>query len=108
MLTVAFVSVVAASSVGCMAPIYYVEDENEAEVYVPDPPPPTRVEAVPRAPGRYHVWIPGRWAWDLRANRYAWRPGVYHRLRHPTHRYWVAGAWQSTPRGYVYVPGRWR
>jgi hypothetical protein len=90
---------------GC-APIYYVEDESGPEVYVPDPPPQPRLEVRPPPPGRYYVWIPGRWHWD--GGRYGWRPGTYRRIRHKTHRYWVPGVWRSTPRGYVYGPGHWR
>ena len=93
---------------GACTPLYYVEDEAEAEVYAPDPPPEAREERVPRAPGRYYVWIPGRWAYQVEGKRYAWRPGVYRRIRHPQHRYWVSGAWRSTPRGYVWAPGHWR
>lgn len=100
--------VVAAALSGCAAPVYYVEDENEPEVYAPDPPPDIRTEAIPPSPGRYYVWIPGRWAWAVDAKRYIWRPGVYRRLRHPLHRAWVPGHWEAAPRGYVWLPGHWR
>ena len=92
---------------GC-GPIYYVEDEAEEVVYVADPPPEARVEIIPVRPGPAHVWIPGRWAYQQQAKAYVWRPGVYRRIRHPSHRYWVRGAWRSTPGGYVYSPGHWR
>ena len=40
---------------------------------VPFPPPPARVEYMPKAPLANAVWIDGEWLWGGR--RWAWRPG---------------------------------
>jgi hypothetical protein len=40
---------------------------------VPYPPPPARVEGVPKQPSDDAVWIDGEWTWQAR--RYSWRAG---------------------------------
>jgi hypothetical protein len=68
------------------------------------PPPPPRVEVIPRArPG--YVWVPGFHRWDGR--RYAWVGGHYDR---PPRRgaVWVPGEWRGERGGHVWHEGYWR
>lgn len=51
----------------------YVSQPQEALEEVPFPPPPARVEFIPRRPSDDAVWIDGEWVWHGR--RYAWKPG---------------------------------
>lgn len=99
-LFVAFVS--AAPAVGC-GPIYL-----ESAVAVEEAPPPPRIEVVPAHPEPGHVWVPGHWAWRPSVRRYVWISGRYRRIQHPHHHHWVPGYWNQTPRGWVWVRGRWR
>lgn len=68
------------------------------------PPPPPRVEIVPRARNGY-VWVPGYQRWDGR--RYVWVNGRY---RRPPRRggVWVAGEWRGERGGQVWHRGYWR
>lgn len=68
------------------------------------PPPPPRVEVIPRArPG--YAWVPGYQRWDGR--RYVWVRGQY---RRPPRRggVWVPGEWRSERGGQVWHKGYWR
>lgn len=51
----------------------YVEQPTSALTAVPYPPPPARVETVPKQPREEAVWIDGEWLWQGR--RWAWKPG---------------------------------
>jgi hypothetical protein len=51
----------------------YVRQSTEALVPVGFPPPPARMEFIPRQPSSAAVWIGGEWAW--RGRKWAWRPG---------------------------------
>jgi hypothetical protein len=64
----------------------YGRHTTEALVEVPYPPPPARVETVPKAPSNGAVWVDGEWVWQSR--RWAWKPG----------------RWVAPPRGVVFVP----
>ena len=70
------------------------------------PPPPPR-EVIPARPYGHPdwAWRPGYHRWD--GARYVWVPGSY---AAPPRRgvRWVPGSWRNTPRGYVWVDGRWR
>lgn len=46
-----------------------------ALVEVDYPPPPARVEMVPKRPSNDAVWVNGEWLWQGR--RWAWRPGMW-------------------------------
>lgn len=51
----------------------YTEQPTSALIMVPFPPPPARVEVVPKQPRDGAVWIDGEWVWQTR--RWAWRKG---------------------------------
>jgi hypothetical protein len=51
----------------------YVQQPTSALLPVGYPPPPARVEFVPKQPASDAVWIDGEWAWQGR--RWAWRIG---------------------------------
>jgi hypothetical protein len=51
----------------------YVRQPTSALAEVPFPPPPARIESVPRQPEDRAVWVDGEWIWQTR--RYAWKPG---------------------------------
>lgn len=68
------------------------------------PPPPPRVEVIPRArPG--YVWVPGYQRWNGR--RYVWTRGVYRRPPHRGAR-WYPGEWRNERGGNVWHQGYWR
>jgi hypothetical protein len=51
----------------------YVRQPTSALMQVGYPPPPARVEFVPKQPSKDAVWIDGEWQWQGR--RWAWRIG---------------------------------
>jgi hypothetical protein len=51
----------------------YAQQTTSALTEVPYPPPPARVEKVPKRPDDRAVWIDGEWTWQGR--RWAWRQG---------------------------------
>jgi hypothetical protein len=64
----------------------YVPQPQSALAQVTLPPPPGRVEQVPRRPSDSAVWIDGEWMW--RRGRWAWLPG----------------RWVQTPAGLAFSP----
>lgn len=56
------------------------------------------------APSRWHVWIPAEYRW--RGRGYVCIPGYWALPPQRGARY-VAGYWQRTRGGYVWVSGRW-
>jgi hypothetical protein len=74
-------------------------------VQVTAPPPPGRIEVVPRSPSAAGVWVDGEWVW--RRGRWAWLPGR-----------WVEASKGASfsPSAFVrgadgrlwYAPGLWR
>jgi hypothetical protein len=62
---------------------------KDAFIEVPYPPPPARVEVIPRQPNDHDawVWVDGQWEWDGKA----WK--------------WTAGAWVMPPAGATFT--RW-
>lgn len=64
----------------------YVRQPTNALSEVPFPPPPARIESVPKAPADDAVWIDGEWTWQAR--RYAWK----------------TGRWVKPPRGARFAP----
>jgi hypothetical protein len=71
------------------------------------PPPPLRREVIPPRP-RDHpnwAWRGGSYRWV--GGRYRWSPGMYMNPLRPGAR-WQNGEWRQTPRGWVWVEGRWR
>lgn len=76
-----------------------------ADIRVYVAPPPPRVEARGRMPGRGYVWTPGYYRWDGRA--YNWQSGAW--ARPPRGRgHWVQGHWRRHGREWVFVEGHWR
>jgi hypothetical protein len=51
----------------------YVGQSTDALAIVQYPPPPGRVEYVPKSPAKGSVWIDGEWIWQGR--RWAWKTG---------------------------------
>jgi hypothetical protein len=51
----------------------YTAQPTSALSPVPYPPPPARVETIPKQPRNEAVWIDGEWVWQTR--RWAWRKG---------------------------------
>lgn len=52
---------------------HWVSQPTSALVEVPYPPPPARVEYIPKQPADAALWIDGEWGWNGR--RWAWRVG---------------------------------
>ena len=76
----------------------------QAQVIVaPPPPPPT--EVVYARPSRFHVWVPGFWAW--RGGRYVWIAGHWERPPHGR-RGWAEPRWERRGGNYVFIEGHWR
>lgn len=69
------------------------------------PPPPASVENGPNSaqPSEDHFWVPGNWTWQT--NRYAWKPGFWWQAQ--PNWVWSPAYYTWTPRGYIYVRGRW-
>jgi hypothetical protein len=59
--------------VGTLPHPTYVEQPASALMEVGYPPPPARVEFIPKQPARNAVWIDGEWQWQGR--RWSWRVG---------------------------------
>jgi hypothetical protein len=53
----------------------YAPQPPGALVEVTMPPPPGRVEEVPKAPNRSAVWVDGEWHW--RRHKWAWQSGYW-------------------------------
>src|SRR5260221_10881633 len=51
----------------------YAENPPTVVIEVPFPPPPARVEFVPKRPARGSVWLDGEWEWT--GKRWAWKYG---------------------------------
>ena len=51
----------------------YAQNVSSAYDEVPYPPPPARVEFVPKPPQKGAVWLDGEWTWE--GTRYAWKRG---------------------------------
>lgn len=60
---------------------------DDAWIDVPYPPPPARVEVIPKEKSPDDVWVDGQWDWDGKD----WR--------------WIAGAWVTPPKGAYFT--RW-
>ena len=79
----------------------------QAEVYVPEAPPPPRVEVVPVLPHERverEFWHPGHWRWN--GHEYVWIAGRY--VDRPrTGAVWVPGRWERRPGGWLYIEGHW-
>jgi hypothetical protein len=73
-------------------------------VYVREHPPVDRVEVIGVAPSPAYVWIGGYWRWD---RHWHWVPGHWERRPH-RHAEWIRGYWSETPRGWIWIEGRWR
>jgi hypothetical protein len=83
----------------------FVGHPTEALQEAPYPPPPARVEYVPKEPPGGAVWTDGEWTWQGR--RYAWKQGRW--VKPPTSGRFAP--WTSTrdPSGLFYVAeGKWR
>lgn len=64
----------------------FTQHPTSALVEVPYPPPPARVEIMPKPPREDAVWIDGEWVWQ--GGRWAWR----------------AGRWVVVPPGVAFAP----
>jgi WXXGXW repeat (2 copies) len=83
----------------------YVRQPASALVAVPFPPPPGRVETVPKKPRNDAAWIDGEWTW--RARRWLWIRGRW--VTAPAGARYAAWALTRGPDGTVYVArGAWR
>lgn len=81
-----------------------VRAEQPAEIeYLPPPPAPLEFAPSVPSPGETYTYVPGTWVW--RANRYAWRPGVWVDYRPGW--IWTPAHYRWTPAGYVFVEGYW-
>jgi hypothetical protein len=75
---------------GCAADHPHEHVRRERVVVVDEPPRP-RVERIPVAPSRDHVWVEGHWV--RRGHGWEWEPGYYLvRPRPPVA--WVPGHWE--------------
>jgi hypothetical protein len=82
--------------------------ENEPFVIVPSPPPPARVEFVPRLPKeerRGEVWVDGEWEWKGR--RWIWRAGGWE-VPEPGASYAPPATIRLADGTIAYFPGTWK
>jgi hypothetical protein len=87
------------------APVAVYADPAIAEVNIAlGPPPPRRVEVVPRQPGTGYLWIEGDWIWD--GHQYRWASGRWEAPRPGW--MWVPPQWQPAGAHYRWRPGHWR
>jgi hypothetical protein len=65
---------------------------------------PTYVEySRPQQPSNNHVWINGDWVYSNQTHAYKQKNGYWHKPHHS--QTYVAGHWQSSPKGYYWKPG---
>src|ERR1700759_4439944 len=83
----------------------YVQQPTSALTVVGYPPPPARVEFVPKQPSKDAVWIDGEWQWQGR--RWAWRIGRW--VVPPAGARFAPWMMVRDPAGVVYyAEGTWR
>jgi len=83
----------------------YTKHPTSALIEVPYPPPPARVEAVPKQPNGDAIWIDGEWTWQTR--RWAWKPGRW--IKPPTNAKFAPWTQVRNPVGTLYfASGVWR
>jgi hypothetical protein len=94
-------------STGCYAEATGEPPVVEGEVVAdpPPPPPPAEVEVVPVAPGPGFYWVGGYHRWYR--GRYVWVRGRYYRRPYGAAR-WEGAHWARSPRGRIWIEGRWR
>jgi hypothetical protein len=82
----------------------YTGHPTSALVAVPYPPPPARVETVPKQPADSAVWIDGEWIWQ---RRWAWRAGRWV-TPPPGARFAPWTTVRDRTGGLYFAEGRWR
>jgi hypothetical protein len=104
-LSFAWVSLVVCACAGSLPRPPYTPQPSSALSVVPIPPPPARVEEVPRAPVSGAVWIDGEWLY--RRGRWAWVLGRW--VTAPPGAFFSPWAVVRAPDGAIYfAPGAWR
>jgi WXXGXW repeat (2 copies) len=98
----AYAALVLAGAVGLSActvtPPHVTVSGPAVAIWAPVPPPVSRVEVMPAAPGHDYFWVSGYWHWE--GERHIWREGHWERLREREH--WVPHRWDRDD------DGRWR
>lgn len=77
-------------------------------IVVDSPPPPAKVETVPRDPGAPCRWLDGRWEWS--EDTWVWSPGAWVVPREQCHFAMPEARWVPAVSGrglLFYFPGRW-
>jgi hypothetical protein len=88
-LALVLATLASAGEVGCYGSLphpLYVGQSTQALENVGFPPPPARVEFIPKQPAKNAVWIDGEWEWQGRR----WR--------------WRLGRWVTPPEGVRFAP----
>jgi hypothetical protein len=68
------------------------------------PPPPRRIEEIPRRPAGGYIWVEGDWIWN--GNQYMWAPGRWEAPRPGWA--WQPPHWQPAGGEMQWRPGHWR
>jgi hypothetical protein len=80
------------------------QPEN-AFIEVPYPPPPARVEVLPKQPHAGAVWVDGQWLWQ--GQRWIWSPGGW--VAAPARAYFAPWALERASDGRLrFAPPSWR
>lgn len=72
-------------------------------VHIATPPPPPRVEVIPRAPSPGHFWVGGHWKWAGR--RHVWVGGRW--LESRPNEVWIRDHWAHRGGEWFFHPGHW-
>ena len=62
--------------------------------------------ARPAQPSTLHVWVDGDWVYNRQTRVYVRNEGYWQKPN--THRTYVQGSWQSSPRGHYWSHGHYR
>ncbi len=95
-----FLGVVLAAGASAMPAIA----ASPSEIINRTPPPPSRVEPVPEARKKGHVWSPGFWEW--RGTGYKWSPGEW--IKEKSGHQWQPYGWEERDGRYHFVHGAWQ
>lgn len=72
---------------------------------VPDAPPPSINEIIPKQTDPKTQWISGYWAWNESLGKYIWITGIWRRP--PPGHSWTEGYWKRYIQGWVWIQGFW-
>jgi hypothetical protein len=82
---------------------FWTSADTEELVYYETPPESLEEGPTSPSPGDDHFWVPGNWVYA--ESDFRWTPGYW--AQHRPDWLWVPARWVWTPRGCIYLHGRW-